>query len=159
MYYIDYDLKDGGKITIATVRTETLFSDVAIAVHPNDEKMNHFIGKVAIHPLTGRELPIIGDEYIEIGKGTGAMKVSAHAEADFEILKKNNLPINECINKQGIMNSLAMEFEGLDRFEARVKVAEKLQAQGRISKIDETTSAVGYSERSGAAIEVLVSPQ
>ena len=159
MYYIKYDLKDGGSIEIATVRTETLYSDVAIAINPKDEIMSKFIGKVAIHPLTGKELPIIADNYIEIGKGTGAMKVSAHAEADYEILISNDLPVIESIDLYGKMNDNAGEFSGLDRFEARKLIANKLQDKGRITKVEESTSAVGYSERSGAPIEILVQPQ
>lgn len=159
MYYIKYELVDGGYISIATVRTETLYADVAIAINPNDDKMKHFIGKEAIHPLTGDKLPIIADENIEIGKGTGAMKVSAHAEMDFIILQKHSLPINECIDKQGKMNDLAQEFKGLDRFEARKAIADKLTNENKMEKVEETTSAVGYSERSGAPVEVLVQPQ
>ena len=159
MYYIKYDLKDGGHIEIATVRTETLFADVAIAVNPSDEKFKDLVGKVAIHPLTKKELTIITDDHIELGKGTGAMKVSAHAETDFEILMKNNLPVQECIDESGKMNERAMQFAGLDRFEAREKIAEHLEKEGRISKVEEVTSAVGYSERSGEPIEVLVQPQ
>ena len=159
MYYIKYDIKGGGSIEIATVRTETLYSDVAIAINPNDEKMKKYVGKIAIHPLNGKELPIIFDEHIEIGKGTGAMKVSAHAEADYEILIKNNLPLIESIGKDGLMNSEALEFEGLDRFEAREKIVEKLEKENRITKIEDSISAVGYSERSGETVEILVQPQ
>lgn len=159
MYYIKYELIDGGAIEIATVRTETLFSDVAIAINPNDKKMAKFLGKVAIHPLTGAKLPIIEDEHIEINKGTGAMKVSAHSEADFEILIKNNLPIRESIDTHGKMKDIAMEFEGMDRFEARIAIVDKLEKEGKLVKIVEGTSAVGYSERSGAPIEILVQPQ
>ena len=159
MYYIKYDLKDGGYIEIATVRTETLFSDVAIAINPKDNNMSRFIGKTAIHPLTKKDIPIIEDEHIEIGKGTGAMKVSAHAEADYEILLKNKLEIRESIDVNGLMNDNTMEFNGMDRFEARSKIAEKLESEGRITKVEETVSAVGYSERSGAPIEILIQPQ
>ena len=157
MFYFRYELKDGGHVEVATTRPETMFSDVAIAVNPRDEEMNHLVGKVAVSPLTGEELPIIADEYIEIGKGTGAMKVSAHAEADITIIKNNNLEVKESIDVTGKMNSLAGEFEGIDRFEARVKVVEKLDAN--IIKVEEITNAVGYSERSGAVVETLVQPQ
>ena len=159
MYYIKYDLKNGGFIEIATVRTETLYSDVAIAINPNDEKMSKHIGEIAIHPLLNTELPIIADEYIEIGKGTGAMKVSAHAEADHQILIDNNLPILESIDVDGKMNERAQEFSGMDRFDARKAIVEKLNKENRITKIEESISAVGYSERSGEPIEILVQPQ
>ncbi|MCK5806819.1 MAG: valine--tRNA ligase [Mycoplasmataceae bacterium] len=159
MYYIKYELVKGGSIEIATVRTETLYSDVALAINPRDEKLSKYIGQEAIHPLTSEILPIIADDGIEIGKGTGVMKVSAHAELDFEILKKNNLEVRESINSDGTMNQHAKEFEGKDRFEARELIAKKLEVEGKITKVDEVTSAVGYSSRSASPIEVLVQPQ
>lgn len=157
MYYFNYELSDGGSIQVATTRPETMFSDVAIAVNPKDEVMSKFIGKTAISPLTGKKLPIIGDSYIEIGKGTGAMKVSAHAEADIAIIKSNNLEIIECIDKKGLMNSLAGDLEGIDRFEARKLVVAKLASS--IFKQEEITNNVGRSERSGVVVETLVQPQ
>ena len=159
MHYIKYSLKDKGSIEIATTRPETIFSDVAIAVNPKDDKMKGFIGKVAINPLNGKELPIIGDEYIAIGKGTGAMKVSAHAVADFDIIKKNNLEVIEVINKEGIMNEVAGDMKGLDRFEARKKVIKKFESDKILVKTEKITNAVGYSERSGEVIEILVQDQ
>ena len=160
MYYIKYQLKNSNEfISIATVRTETLYSDVAIAINPNDKKMKKYIGQIVIHPLNNKELTIIADKKIEIEKGTGAMKVSAHSEVDFLILKNNNLPIIETIDKFGKLNDLTKEFKGMDRFIAREEIAKKLQKQGSILKIEETISNVGYSERSGCAIEILVQPQ
>lgn len=159
MYYIKYDIKNGESIQIATVRTETLFSDVAIAINPKDEKMSKFIGMIAIHPLTNQELPIISDNAIEIEKGTGAMKVSAHAVDDYEILMKNNLPLIESIDKQGKMKEMTGKYSGIDRFEARELIAKELNDDGRIIRVEETISAVGYSERSGSPVEVLVQPQ
>ncbi|NQZ66354.1 MAG: valine--tRNA ligase [Mycoplasmatales bacterium] len=159
MYYIKYDVKNGDNILIATVRTETLYSDVAIGINPNDEKMSSYIGKIAIHPLTNKEIPIIADEHIEINKGTGAMKISAHAETDYEILIKNNLPLIESIDLNGKMNKNAYEYEGIDRFKARELIAKKLDEMGRIVKIEKTISAVGYSERSNTPVEILVQPQ
>ncbi|MCK5866912.1 MAG: valine--tRNA ligase [Mycoplasmataceae bacterium] len=159
MYYIKYKLVEGGFVEIATVRTETLYSDVALAVNPKDELLFKLIGKDVIHPLTNEILPIISDDGIEIGKGTGVMKVSAHAELDFDILKKNNLEVRESINRDGIMNSYAKEFKGKDRFEARDLIAKKLDYEGKILKVEEVTSAVGFSSRSASPIEVLVQPQ
>lgn len=157
MFYFNYELVDGGQIKVATTRPETMFSDVAIAVNPKDDSMNHLIGKTAISPLTGKKLPVIGDSYIEIGKGTGAMKVSAHAEADIQIIKSNKLEIIECIDKQGNMNELAGELKGMNRFEARKAVVAKLASN--LYKQEEITNNVGRSERSGEIIETLVQPQ
>lgn len=159
MIYIKLDVKEGGTIEIATTRPETMFSDVAIAVHPDDPKMNKFIGKHIIHPLSNKILPIIGDTYIEIGKGTGAMKVSAHALADIDIIKKNNLEVIETIDKFGILNEFAGTYQGVERFVARKQIKSWLEENGRITKIERVISAVGYSSRSHVSVEILVQPQ
>lgn len=159
MIYIKLDVKEGGTIEIATTRPETMFSDVAIAVHPDDPKMNKFIGKHIIHPLSNKILPIIGDTYIEIGKGTGAMKVSAHALADIDIIKKNNLAVIETIDKFGILNEFAGTYQGVERFVARKQIKSWLEENGRITKIERVISAVGYSSRSHVSVEILVQPQ
>ena len=159
MYHIKYDLKDNGFLTVATVRTETLYSDVAIAVNANDKKKKHLIGKTAIHPLNNKELPIIASEYVDVKKGTGAMKVSAHSEIDFEILTTNNLPVIETIDKNGKLNNLCGEFSGKDRTEARELIAKKLKKSGRILKVENFVSSVGFSQRSNWPIEILVQPQ
>ena len=157
MFYILYDLEDGHQIEIATTRPETIFSDVAIAINPNNKKTKHLVGQIAINPLNNRRLPIIEDDYIKIDKGSGIMKVSAHAEQDIEIIQKHNLEVIECIDKFGKMNENALSLEGLDRFKAREKVIGLLK--DRVSKQEETISAVGYSSRSGQIIETLVQPQ
>ena len=159
MYYIKYPLEKKGFVIVATTRPETLFSDVALAINPLDTKNKHLIGKKAIHPLTRKVLPIISDKIIEIKKGTGIMKVSAHAEIDVDIIIKNKLNIIECINMDGKLNKNALEFEGLDRFVARKSIVAKLQKQGLINKIEDNESAVGYSQRSQTPIEILVRPQ
>lgn len=159
MYYFAFDIYDqeNEQIVIATTRPETMFSDVAIAINPHDEEMKRFTNKKAISPLTGEILPIIQSELIELGKGTGAMKVSAHAEMDIEIIKANNLTIKECIDKYGKMTSIAGEYHGMDRFETRKKVVDKLK--NSLVKIDDIINSVGRSERSGEIIETLVQPQ
>ncbi|MCK5946064.1 MAG: valine--tRNA ligase [Mycoplasmataceae bacterium] len=159
MHYIQYPLKDGGHIEIATTRPETIFSDVAIAVNPKDDKMKAYIGKVAINPLNGDELPIIADEYVAIGKGTGAMKVSAHSVADFDIIKANDLEVLEVIDKDGMMNERSGGFKGMERFEARRQVVKRLTIAKYLVKTEKITNAVGYSERSGEVVEVLVQDQ
>ncbi len=160
MWYFKYQIKDSNEfLSVATTRPETMPSDVAVAVHPEDERFRHLVGRFAISPLTGNELPIITDDYIEIDKGTGAMKVSAHAAIDIDIIKKNRLEIKESILKDGTMNELAGEFKGIDRMDARIKIVEKLNKQNKIIKIDNVMNNVGYSERTGVAVETLVSDQ
>ncbi|QJR44447.1 valine--tRNA ligase [Mycoplasma miroungirhinis] len=161
MYYIKYPFKDNEHeyLEIATTRIETLFSDVAVAINPNDSRYLQHLNKTLIHPLTKKLIPIISDEYIDISFGTGIMKVSAHAIDDINIIEKNGLEINECINEEGLLNELAREFKGLDRINAREKIAKKLDLEGYLIKSEDIVSNVGISERSGAIVEILVRSQ
>ncbi|TPR54374.1 valine--tRNA ligase [Metamycoplasma neophronis] len=160
MYYIKYPIKNSKEyLTVATTRIETLPSDVALAINPEDPRAEILLNKTIIHPLTQKEIPVITSEHIDLNFGTGIMKVSAHAVDDIDIIKKNNLEVLECIDKEGKMNERAGQFEGLDRFEARKEIAEFLKRTGYIIKIEDITSNVGYSERSHEAIEILVQPQ
>ncbi|WP_336510709.1 valine--tRNA ligase [Mycoplasma phocoeninasale] len=160
LYYIKYPIKDSDEaIIVATTRTETLPSDVALAINPQDTKYNALINKTVIHPLTKKEIPIVESNLIDPNFGSGIMKVSAHAIDDIEIIKANGLKINECIDKNGKMNAVAEEFQGLDRFKARELIANKLKKEGYIYKIEDIVSNVGYSERSQSAVEILVQPQ
>ncbi|MEA4333721.1 valine--tRNA ligase [Mycoplasma sp. 1232] len=161
MYYINYPIKGSSNVlTIATVRTETLLSDVAVVFNPNDSRYKDLEGKVVIHPITKKELPIIPDEYVDIDFGSGLMKLSAHAEVDIDIIKKHNLEINETISKDGLINYPALpEFHGLERFVAREKIAQFLQDNGYIQKVETTISNVGISDRSKTPVEILVLPQ
>ncbi len=160
MWYFKYPIKDSKEfLEVATTRPETMPSDVAVAVNPKDKRFKSLVGKTAISPLTGEELPIITDEYIDIEKGTGAMKVSAHAIVDIDIIKKNNLKIKETILKDGTMNELAEEFKGLDRMDARIKIVDKLKENKLLIKKEKRINSVGLSERTNAPIEILVSDQ
>lgn len=160
MYYIKYFLEDKiNFITIATTRVETIFSDVAIAFNPKDKSKKKFENKKVINPLTNNLIPIITDEYIDPNFGSGFMKVSAHALNDIDIIFKNNLEIKECIDKNGLMNNLSMEFVGLTRLVAREKIYEKLKCDNLIVKVDNIENNVGTSERSGEVVEILVMPQ
>ncbi len=160
MYYIKYFLEDKSEyIVIATTRIETLFSDVAIAINPQDENKKHLLGKFVLNPLTKKKLPIITDDHIDINFGTGFMKVSAHAIDDIDIIKKNNLEIIECIDKKGKMNQNAKSFKGMTREKARDKIFQKLNQENYIEKVEEIINNISYSERSGEAIEILVMPQ
>ncbi len=160
MYYVKYFLENSKEyIVIATTRIETMFSDVAIAINPKDNTKTNLLNKYVINPITNKRLPIISDEYIEIGFGTGFMKVSAHAINDIEIIKKNHLEIIECIDQEGIMNENSLFVKGLNRIEARKKIHDFLDKNGFIEKIEEITNNVSYSERSDEVIEILVMPQ
>ena len=107
-----------------------MLGDVALAVNPHDERYQNLIGKIAILPLVGRNLPIIGDEYVDIEFGTGVLKVTpAHDPHDFELGKKHKLPIIKVIDERGFMNEKALRFSGLSREEAREKVVEKLKEE------------------------------
>ena len=160
-YHILYKVKDSDQLLeIATTRPETLFADTAVAVNPNDERYAHLIGKTAIIPLCQREVPIIGDEHVDIEKGTGCLKVTpGHDFNDFEIGKRHSLPILTVMNKDGSLNSLAGELEGLKVKEAREKVETLLNEIGVLKEKKPHSAQVGHGERSGVVIEPLVSKQ
>lgn len=160
MYYIKYYLEDKSDfITIATTRVETIFSDVAIGFNSKDKTKKNFKNKKVINPLTNELIKIITNDYIDPNFGSGFMKISAHATADIDIIIKNNLEIKECINKDGLLNHLSMEFVGMSRQEARIKIAEKLKNNNLLVKVDDIENSIGTSERSGEVIEILVMPQ
>ena len=161
MYYIKYHIVDSDEtFEVATTRPETMFGDVCIVVNPNDEKVNHLIGKKAINPANGEELPIIGDEYIEIGFGTGIMKCTpAHDPNDYQIALRHNLDMPICMNEDGTMNELCGDFNGLDRFECREKLLEKYKQEGAFVKAEEIEHSVGHSERTGVMVEPYLSKQ
>ncbi|WP_426461393.1 valine--tRNA ligase [Mycoplasma hafezii] len=160
MYYIKYPLKDSNEyLVIATVRTETLLSDVAVVFSPGDERYTKYLNKTVIHPVTKKELPIIADSYVEPEFGTGLMKLSAHAEADINIMQKLGFEIIETIDKNGCINAPGSEFDKMERFEAREAIGKYLEANGYLEKVEMTTSNVGISDRSKTVVETLVLPQ
>jgi len=145
---------------VATTRPETMFGDVCVVVHPDDEKYQHLIGKHAINPANQEILPIIADSYIEIGFGTGAMKCTpAHDPNDFEIAKRHNLPKILCMNPDGTMNDICQEFAGQDRFECRKNLVAKIKAEGNLVSIEEHIHQVGHSERTDVIVEPYLSKQ
>ncbi|WP_322959060.1 valine--tRNA ligase [Mycoplasmopsis cynos] len=160
MYYIKYKVfETNDDLIIATVRTETLFSDVAIVYNPNDKKYQKYQGLHVIHPLTNKKIPIIADEYVDPNFGTGLMKLSAHAEADIEIIQKLNMEIIESISKQGYITYDDSRFKGLERFKAREVIAKYLEDNGFLVKKEEVISNVSISDRSKTPVEILVLPQ
>ncbi|AKM19932.1 Valine--tRNA ligase [Geobacillus sp. 12AMOR1] len=161
LYHMRYPLADGsGCIEVATTRPETMLGDTAVAVHPDDERYKHLIGKTVKLPIVGREIPIIADEYVDMEFGSGAVKITpAHDPNDFEIGNRHNLPRILVMNEDGTMNENALQYQGLDRFECRKQIVRDLQEQGVLFKIEEHVHSVGHSERSGAVIEPYLSTQ
>lgn len=160
-YHLRYPLKDGsGYIEIATTRPETMLGDTAVAVHPEDERYKHLIGKTIVLPIVGREIPIIADEYVDMEFGSGAVKITpAHDPNDFEVGNRHNLERILVMNEDGTMNEKAGKYKGMDRFECRKQIVKDLQEQGVLIKIEEMVHSVGHSERSGAIVEPYLSTQ
>ena len=148
-------------IVVATTRLETMLGDTAIAVHPADDRYRHLVGKTLEHPFQDREILIVADEHVDPEFGTGAVKVTpAHDPNDFEIAVRHNLPMLSIMDTRGRIAATATQFDGLDRFAARVKVREALAAQGRIvAEKRPYLHSVGHSERSGEPIEPRLSLQ
>ncbi|WP_211326570.1 valine--tRNA ligase [Paenibacillus flagellatus] len=161
LYHLQYPLKDGsGHIVVATTRPETMLGDTAVAVHPDDERYKHMIGKTLVLPVVGREIPVIADEYVEKEFGSGAVKITpAHDPNDFEVGQRHQLPQILVMNESGVMNENAGPYQGLDRFECRKKLVSDLKEQGVLLKIEEHVHQVGHSERSGAVVEPYLSTQ
>jgi valyl-tRNA synthetase len=159
--YVNYKLTDGsGHITIATVRAETIMGDVAICVHPDDERYKHLVGKTCLVPLINREIPIIADDYIDIEFGTGCLKVTpAHDINDYNLGIKHKLPVIDTLNEDGTMSEAAILYIGEDRFDVRKKILADLEAAGHIEKLEDYKSPVGYSERTDVIIEPRLSMQ
>jgi valyl-tRNA synthetase len=161
-YHIRYPLADGsGHITVATTRPETMPGDVAVAVHPDNEKYRDLIGKLLHLPLTGRTIPVIADDYADPEKGTGAVKITpAHDFNDFEVGRRHDLTMLSVLDASGRLNELAPEgLRGLDRFAARKQVVALLEEQGLLEKIEETTHTVPHGDRSGTVIEPFLTEQ
>jgi valyl-tRNA synthetase len=161
LFHIAYPLTDGtGEVVVATVRPETMLADVAVAVHPDDERYTALIGKTVTLPLVGRELPIIADEYVKTDFGTGCLKITpGHDPNDFEIGRKHGLPELSAIGEDGRMTGLVPEYEGLTVAEAQKAVVEALEAAGAIRAKEPYTHTVPFSHRSGQRIEPLISLQ
>jgi valyl-tRNA synthetase len=162
LYYVDYPLESGdGHITVATVRPETMFADVAIAVNPADERYTHLVGQHAILPIVGTRLPIIADDYVKPEFGTGALKITpGHDINDFDIGQRHGLSAPSAIGEDGRLTGVAPErYRGLTVAEAQAKVASELRELGVLVKAEEYPHTVPHSHRSGARIEPLISLQ
>jgi len=161
LYYVRYPSVNGtGDLVVATTRPETLFADVAVAVHPNDERYHAFIGKELKLPLTDRTIPVIADEYVEVEFGTGCVKITpAHDVNDFEVGIRHNLEQPQCIGADGRLTELAGSYQGLTREEARTRVVEDLQSQGYLAQVEAITHAVGHCSRCDTVVEPFLSLQ
>ena len=160
-YHMEYPLADGsGKLRVATTRPETMLGDSGVAVHPEDERYKHLIGKTVILPIVGREIPIVADDYVDMEFGTGVVKMTpAHDPNDFEVGNRHNLERILVMNEDGTMNDLAGKYAGMDRFECRKQIVKDLQEAGVLIEIETHVHQVGHSERSGAVVEPYLSKQ
>lgn len=160
-WYFRYPGADGSQgIVVATSRPETMFGDVAIAVRPDDERYKDLIGKKVVLPLVGREIPVVGDEYPDPEKGTGAVKITpAHDPNDFEVGKRHNLEIMSCINDDATMNDLAGQYAGMDRYECRKAWVKALDEAGYLVKTEDKVIPVGECYRCHTVIEPMISDQ
>lgn len=160
-WYFRYFSEDGGDgIVVATSRPETMFGDVAIAVNPEDERYKHLVGKNVILPIVGRKIPVIEDPYPDMEKGTGAVKITpAHDFNDFEVGKRHNLEVLNCIDKEAKMTALAGKYEGMDRYECRKAWVKELSSNGFLVKTEDVVIPVGECYRCNTTVEPMISDQ
>ena len=160
-WHIKYPIKgEDGYVEIATTRPETMFGDTAVAVNPDDENTKHLIGKTLILPLVNREIPVIADDYVEIGFGTGCVKITpAHDPNDFLVGQRHNLEQIKVMNDDATMNAYAGKYEGMDRYECRKALVADLEAEGYLVKTVPHDHNVGVCYRCGTTVEPLTSDQ
>ena len=161
LWHLRYPITDGsGFVEVATTRPETMLGDTAVAVHPNDDRYQHLIGKTVTLPIMNREIPIIADEYVDSSFGTGSVKITpAHDPNDFELGQRHHLPMINILNKDGSLNENAGPFEGMDRFEARKTLVDRLQDDGFLVKVEDYRHTVPSSDRGKVPVEPLLSTQ
>jgi valyl-tRNA synthetase len=161
LWYVRYPAADGGAgVTVATTRPETMLGDTAVAVNPSDERYRDRIGQVVRLPIIGRELTIVGDEFVDPAFGTGAVKVTpAHDPNDFQMGKRHALPEVAVIDEDGKITAAGGPYAGLDRFKARAAIVEQLEREGLLEKVTDHQHAVGTCQRCGSVVEPLVSTQ
>ncbi|MGN0313076.1 MAG: valine--tRNA ligase [Lachnospiraceae bacterium] len=160
-WHIKYPIKDSDEfVEIATTRPETMIGDTAIAVNPKDERYTHLVGKTAILPLVGREIPIVADEYVDMEFGTGCVKITpAHDPNDFEVGKRHNLEEINVLNDDATMNEQCGKYAGMDRYEAREAMIKDLEEQGLLVKVKEHVHNVGTHDRCKTTVEPMAKPQ
>ena len=160
-WHIKYPIKgEDAYVEIATTRPETMFGDTAVAVNPEDENTKHLIGKTLILPIVGREIPVVADDYVEIGFGTGCVKITpAHDPNDFLVGQRHNLEQIKVMNDDATMNSYAGKYEGMDRYACRKALVADLEAEGYLVKTEPHAHNVGTCYRCGTTVEPLTSDQ
>ena len=160
LYHIRYPLKDSDDaLIVATTRPETMLGDTAVAVNPEDERYQKYIGQKAVLPLIGRELPIIADPYVDVDFGTGALKVTpGHDPNDYEIGKRHGLERIDIFNAKAQINKNGRPYEGLDRFDCRERILKDLASSGHLLKTEDHLMSIALSERTGEPVESLVAP-
>ena len=160
-WHIKYPIKGSDEyVVVATTRPETMFGDTAVAVNPEDENMKHLIGKTLILPVVGREIPVIADDYVEIGFGTGCVKITpAHDPNDFLVGQRHNLEQIKVMNDDATMNAYAGKYEGMDRYACRKALVADLEAEGYLLKTEPHDHNVGTCYRCGTTVEPLTSDQ
>lgn len=163
MWHINYpvDGMDGTFITVATTRPETMLGDTGVAVHPDDDRYKHLVGKMVRLPLVGRLIPIVADEYSDPEKGTGAVKITpAHDFNDFEVGKRHNLAAINILDRDAkLTGDIPAEYQGMDRYEARKRIVQQLEELELMVKIEPHTHMVPYGDRSGVVIEPWLTDQ
>ena len=160
-WHFRYPLKDGsGYLELATTRPETMMGDTAVAVHPDDERYKHLIGKTVILPLMNREIPIVADNYVEMDFGTGVVKITpAHDPNDFEVGLRHNLPIINVMTDEAIINENGGKYVGLDRYKAREAIVKDMEEQGYLVKVEPMKHNVGSCYRCNSVVEPRISKQ
>ncbi len=161
LWHIKYQVKDSDEyLVVATTRPETMLGDTAVAVNPKDERLKHLIGKTCILPIMNKEIPIIGDRFVEMEFGTGAVKVTpAHDMNDYQAGLDHDLPVIEVFDENLIMNDLHPDFAGMNIYDARTKIVERLQEIGALIKIEDYTHNVAKCDRCHSTIEPRISDQ
>lgn len=160
-WHLRYPLADGsGEIHLATTRPETMLGDTAVAVHPEDERYKHLVGKYVILPLVNREIPIVADEYVEMDFGTGVVKITpAHDPNDFEVGRRHDLPVINVMDESGGINENGGKYAGMSGLEARKQIVKDLEAGGYLLKVEPIKHNVGTCQRCHTVVEPRVSTQ
>ena len=161
LWHIKYQVKDSDEyLVVATTRPETMLGDTAVAVNPKDKRLKHLIGKTCILPIMNKEIPIIGDRFVEMEFGTGAVKVTpAHDMNDYQAGLDHDLPVIEVFDENLVMNDLHPDFAGMNIYDARTKIVERLQEIGALIKIEDYTHNVAKCDRCHSTIEPRISDQ
>jgi valyl-tRNA synthetase len=160
LYYFKYPVEGGEHLPVATTRPETILGDTAVAVHPDDDRYKHLIGRTAYVPMLNREIPVVADDSVDREFGTGALKITpAHDFADYELAARHNLPLINVMTRKATMNENAGSYEGLTREDCRTRLWADMEAAGLTIKVEDYTTIVPRSQRGGEIIEPMISTQ